>query len=368
MSDLNQQVPDLVQQVPDVDSEDEFPSLPREQPAPLPLPTQPRAPQAPQVPELVAPPATTSNADALQKIEADLQSLLTFVGKNETLVNNLEDQLKANQQRIKNLESELARTQNEKQGVESAVQENQTKQQELEQRLQKSRTELELLQKNVAKLEAERDSFSGENQNLNKRIEEMQRAIDDGSGASATLQQDLDTCRQQGDELQRRLTEAEAREATLQQEKESTRNAIQRIQGQINTINDRVKMQTARLNSLGVQSGSGKNPFVYLRNKMQIVMLNRKLNKASRKKLNSLAKAWHMAPERFAAKVDLLRALKVVLHCKLGFVKRKSQLKVVAKNMNIDLKDKKNKGKDICEVILRKINRVSVKKAQELLK
>ncbi len=352
---------DLDQNVPDLGSDEELSQLPSQ------VLSEPVLQMQQPEQAVVQPPPSASNEESLQQIEKDLQDLLSFVAKNETLVDNLEELLKQNKERIRELEAELAKAQNEKDNVRQEVEQNKEQQGDLQKRLDDAQEELKGLQMNAARLEAERNTFAGENETLNKRIEEMQKAINDGSGASTALQADLEACKKEGDALQKQLQQAEVRENTLKQEKANARDAIQRIQGQINQINDKVRMQTQKLNGLGVQSGAGKNPFVYLRHKMQLVALNRKLNKASRKKLDRLANAWNMAPQRFAQKEDLLRALKIVLHCKLGFTRRKSQLKVVAKNMNLDVKDKKYSGKDICEIIIRKINRVSIKKAQEIL-
>ncbi len=306
------------QNLPDISSD----SLPEATPEATPVATQVATPEAtPQVPI----PSSESNESSLQKIEEDLNTLLSFVTKNEALVDNLELQLKQNKTKIEELENEIVKSKTEKETAMQEYQQNAQKQSEINEQLQKT------------------------------------------LGDSESIKMELENCKRKEKELLEQIKQAEIRENALKEEKDKTKLAIQRIQEKINTINEKVRMQTTQLDTLGSsmgQTGAGKkNPFMVIRNKMKVVALNRKLNRASRKKLDALGNAWKISPSRFTQKEDLRRALKIILHCKLGLVKRKTHLKTVAKNMNILEKS----GKDICEILLKNMSKISIKKAHEIL-
>lgn len=358
-------------QVPDVDSEDEFPPLDEKlmrqqrtvratQQGQLP----PNAPVAPAVP----PPAPNNNDRALADIEKDLNVLLNFVNKNEGIVDDLNNQLQENKKRIVELEKELQQERNNKESLQKQLNARDIQHQELLKVYEESKKNIENVQSQLTELQAEKDTLGQDNLSLNNEIQRLEKVLNDGGSEGEALRAQVAAVEQEKVQLQQQLEDSKVREGRLTQEKEDTRGAIDRVRGKVTDINLRVRAQMSKLDALQRGSGQrGGNPFSYMRKRFKLMSLARKMKGASRDKLNRLAIAWNINYAAFPKKQDLIKVLKIVFYCKMGVMRKKTHLKSVAGLLGIDLKDARKKGKDMCPLVLRRMSSVSVKAAEQIL-
>lgn len=249
----------------------------------------------------------SANNDLIQQILQDTDTILELLTKNDVSLNNLRAKAVKEQERLNVLESKVETLEN---------------------------TE-KILSEKIIELETENSA--------------QKEQLLSGTSGSEELKMALEKCQSKMGKYKEAVSVSLRRLASIRE--------------RIEKINNSVKVQGSVIEevSVGMRGGSNRRSIADTRKSMKYLDIIDSLNpkNTSRARLNIVAKKLGISPSAYRTKGDLFTAIAIIIHAKAGRIRRLSDVKTVALNLNI----RPNKTrKELCNEVHNKLRKISLKK------
>ena len=338
-------------------------------------------------------PDTNENNNALEQIQMDLDRILGKLNDSDNLLLQLEQKVQSYQQQQNELQEQIDKMNmelNDKNNIISQLEsEKQTIQEKLNileeekinytQQLNQLQDELRIIKESNT---LGNNTSLQQIQQLEADKNMLENSILERNNEVSKLNQQLTELQKQYNDLENRIITLNSKKLTNEKTKEKNQKVIDKIKNQITTIEQKIVAQTSKIGDLGqftisnkssLQLGSSKRkllknkPIVSQVKVLQYLNLFPIIDKVSRSKLVEIAKLMNMDPKQYSRKKDLIVAIKLGLHCKAGIIKHSRELKIVGKNMQIiEIQHMKTKN-EMCDLLSKKLSKLSLLKIQKIL-